>query len=189
MIHRHAHSVPALVSVMAAGLAVLAGCEAGPAAPADGADRLSAAAPSLAMTKVDVCHRDLSGDYTLISIADAAYDTHVDHGDASPGEAVPGMDGHVFDDQCQPVEAVCPCYQSPLDIGDLFGADLSYLETTDGWVWRLSDFDDFEYAQVSYDGQYSCEISTYRTQAAYSPISEPAAYDCIEVLQAYDESF
>jgi alpha-tubulin suppressor-like RCC1 family protein len=59
------------------------------------------AALEAAMAKVDVCHRTTSGSFTKITIADAAYDTHLAHGDGVVGGPVPGMEGYGFDDQCQ----------------------------------------------------------------------------------------
>lgn len=59
--------------------------------------------PSFAQAKVDVCHRNGEGDYNLISVAESAYPTHVEHGDAAVGGDVPGMAGYVFDGGCQPV--------------------------------------------------------------------------------------
>lgn len=53
-------------------------------------------------TKVDVCHIEGNGDFHLININENAYQTHVDHGDASPGEPVPGMPGMKFGDDCIP---------------------------------------------------------------------------------------
>jgi hypothetical protein len=56
--------------------------------------------------KVDVCHNEGNGTYHLINISDNAFDSHVAHGDASPGDPVPGMDGYVFDDACNVVQAL-----------------------------------------------------------------------------------
>ena len=183
MIHGPDFRLPALLGGLAAGLAVLVACEAaGPAAPADDVDRLSVAGASLATTKVDVCHRDLSGDYTLITIADAAYDTHVDHGDASPGDPVPGMSGYVFDAACQPILAVCPCFEES-DLIELFPG-LEYTETFGGWTYEIWDLGGF--ARVSYDGsQYSCEIDVFGKELAVSPISEAAANACVDVLESH----
>ena len=58
----------------------------------------------------NVCHREGSGTYHLISIAEPAYPTHVAHGDAQVGEPVPDQPGFVFDADCNLVEVVsCPC--------------------------------------------------------------------------------
>ena len=61
--------------------------------------------------KVDVCHLTSSetNERVLISVNDNAWDAHYDHGDAQPGDAVPGMAGYVFDDSCTPEPAV-ECY-------------------------------------------------------------------------------
>lgn len=67
--------------------------------------------PSLAVEKVEVCHLNDEGVFQIITVADPALPHHLDHGDAQPGEPVPGMAGYVFDDLCQPVAtAVCPCF-------------------------------------------------------------------------------
>lgn len=55
-------------------------------------------------TKVDVCHYDKdSGTYRKINISDNAWDTHIAHGDAAPGEPVPTMPSYKFDSECVPV--------------------------------------------------------------------------------------
>jgi hypothetical protein len=60
-----------------------------------------------AMAKGPMCHRDADnpGTYILISIAEPAWDTHRAHGDAGPGEDVPGMAGMRFTASCE-LEAV-----------------------------------------------------------------------------------
>lgn len=50
--------------------------------------------------KVDVCHLDDDGGYILINISENAFDSHVAHGDASPDDWVPGMEGYIFADDC-----------------------------------------------------------------------------------------
>lgn len=58
-------------------------------------------------TKVDVCHFDKdTGTYILININDNAWDAHIAHGDAAPGEPVPGMTGYKFDAQCTPIPII-----------------------------------------------------------------------------------
>lgn len=52
--------------------------------------------------KADVCHDGDDG-WEVINIAEPAFDAHIDHGDAFPGEPVPGMAGLVFDEGCVPV--------------------------------------------------------------------------------------
>jgi hypothetical protein len=76
---------------------------------------------SQAQAKVDVCHVNGDGSYSRITVADAAYATHLDHGDQSPGGDVPGSPGYVFDADCRaialPSTAVGP------DGGIVVGAD------------------------------------------------------------------
>ena len=60
-----------------------------------------ASTASAAAEKVDVCHLDKdSGAYHLINISDNAFDQHVAHGDAAPGQAVPGMQHYIFNSDC-----------------------------------------------------------------------------------------
>ena len=57
----------------------------------------------LAQNKIDVCHYDKEeGVFFKISIAEPAYESHVAHGDAAPGESVPNMEGYEFDEECIP---------------------------------------------------------------------------------------
>lgn len=55
-------------------------------------------------SKVDVCHATGNGSYVMITISDKAARKHVKHGDGAPGDAVPGMDGYKFGNDCQPTE-------------------------------------------------------------------------------------
>jgi hypothetical protein len=59
----------------------------------------------LTVAKVEVCHSKGDGSFSLISIADPALPTHIAHGDAQPGNAVPGVDGKVFTSACVIVDA------------------------------------------------------------------------------------
>ena len=58
--------------------------------------------------KIDVCHMEGNGTYHLINIAEAAFQSHIDHGDASPGDIVPGGTQFSFADDCTLIPA-CPC--------------------------------------------------------------------------------
>lgn len=62
------------------------------------------AAPGKAPEKATVCHRGDSG-WELISVSAKAVDAHVRHGDAAPGDPVPGAEGQVFDETCTPQAA------------------------------------------------------------------------------------
>ena len=67
--------------------------------------------------KVDVCHIEGNGSYHLINISENAFAKHVDHGDGSPGDVVPGMDGFVFGENCV-TELAGPahgCYEHDTD--------------------------------------------------------------------------
>lgn len=66
------------------------------------APRTLSAAPK---GKVDVCHVEGNGSYHLIRINENALPAHLAHGNAQPGDPVPGMSGYVFDETCTPVAA------------------------------------------------------------------------------------
>lgn len=57
--------------------------------------------------KVDVCHYDAEQDiHFKINISEVAFPAHVEHGDAAPGEPVPGMEGWEFSADCTPISMV-----------------------------------------------------------------------------------
>jgi hypothetical protein len=55
--------------------------------------------------KVDVCHREGNGSFHLINVSENALSAHLAHGDALPGDPVPGMEGKKFDEACNIVDA------------------------------------------------------------------------------------
>lgn len=83
-----------------------------------------------APAKVEVCHVDDDGAVRLITISERAFETHVAHGDAAPGDPVPGMSNHVFDESCTPtpVETVfAVAYSDVVDDGDGYDPDVDVL--------------------------------------------------------------
>jgi hypothetical protein len=56
--------------------------------------------------KVDICHREGNGSYHKINVSKNAEDAHLAHGDAHPGDPVPGMEGYEFDEDCNVVQAL-----------------------------------------------------------------------------------
>jgi hypothetical protein len=71
-------------------------------------------------SKATVCHFNGTDDIVVISVADPAVQSHVDHGDARPGDAVPGMDA-TYGESCEIVDN--PTGPSP------FGAACEALST------------------------------------------------------------
>lgn len=58
---------------------------------------------------IEICHwSEEEGAYEAISLPERAEDAHRDHGDGQVGEAVPGMSGYVFGEDCQPETAGVP---------------------------------------------------------------------------------
>lgn len=80
---------------------LLAGCD--PAAESTAPELLALSDISLSQTKVDVCHRNADETYVKISISEAAYETHIEHGDQNASSG--GLDA-----ECQPQP--CPCYSA-----------------------------------------------------------------------------
>ena len=64
---------------------------------------LSPARGTAAESKVNVCHREGNGSFHLITVASSAVPAHRQHGDALPGQPVPGKPGFTFDAACQEV--------------------------------------------------------------------------------------
>jgi len=65
---------------------------------------LVAAPADAKANKIDICHAEGNGGYHLISISTNAEQAHRDnHGDGMVGDAVPGMEGFTFDEDCVPV--------------------------------------------------------------------------------------
>ena len=56
---------------------------------------------SNAQARVDVCHVNGKGEYQKITVADAAFETHIAHGDGAVGDPVPGMEDYIFGENCE----------------------------------------------------------------------------------------
>lgn len=52
--------------------------------------------------KVRVCHVDSEGQLKALDVAGKALSAHLGHGDGQPGDAAPGLAGHIFDSECVP---------------------------------------------------------------------------------------
>lgn len=74
------------------------------------------AAPGEAPEQAAGCHRRDSG-WELISVRAGAVDAHVRHGDAAPGDPVPGAGGQTLDETCTP-------QARPAEALDVIGARL-----------------------------------------------------------------
>jgi len=132
--------------------------------------------------KVDVCHLEGNGSYHLINISDNAYPAHIDHGDVSPGNPVPGMPGFVFDEGCnivQPPPPVCPSIISK-------SAKIEVLDTIPTDV-RVGAFESDEYVRVwkEFEGTLTADLaydleegrSAKADGPAASPMAIPAGTD------------
>ena len=78
---------------------------------------LTGDAPVLAgKARVDVCHAEDDGSFRLITVAESAVPAHLGHGYGLPGDAVPGMDGFAFGEDCTAetdFDTIAPdCYRS-----------------------------------------------------------------------------
>ncbi|MEN8251627.1 MAG: hypothetical protein ABFS32_22080 [Bacteroidota bacterium] len=94
--------------------------------------------------KVEVCHLTSSetNTYVLITISENAFQIHVDHGDASPHEYVPGMPGYAFDSECVPYQLMT----DTLFVNGFTGAVVStFFNTKPGVMYRLDASGAFNY--------------------------------------------
>ena len=92
-------------------ITISAGCSAGvnPVAPAANSTDGSFVAGSATESnrpanngKLAICHRTPgTNEFVLISIATAALDAHMGHGDGRPGDPVPGQPGRTLDSGCE----------------------------------------------------------------------------------------
>ena len=72
----------------------------GPFTDSDASHYLGVTPTSSDEPKVQLCHRTGNGSYHLIEVGVSAEPAHRAHGDAKPGEAVPGSLGRVFSPSC-----------------------------------------------------------------------------------------
>ena len=91
--------------------------ESNPAGPsAVGGAAVGGGPVSLKAANVDVCHTTGNGSFQLLNINGNALSAHLNHGDAQPGDVVPGDPTKQFDDACTQVDvstgAECPCATS-----------------------------------------------------------------------------
>lgn len=59
--------------------------------------------PIKKIIRVEVCHLNDEGDFSKITIAAAALEAHIAHGDGAVGDPYPEMTGFIFGDDCEPI--------------------------------------------------------------------------------------
>jgi hypothetical protein len=174
MLHSRISNTRALAFALSVGFLFLAGCDgADPTSPLEASVALSAG-----MAKTDVCHRTMAGSFTKISVADAAYETHIAHGDGGVGEAVPGTSGYEFDGECQPqtvVIATCPCFS------------VDRVEESIGGWWSIVLSDSYE------QGFFETTLSAYDPAFGEIPLFQTSAREiesptCTDILLQWSES-
>lgn len=113
---------------------LLPACGGGPIAPDD------TEGPSFdVVSKSVMCHRTTEGTYIRIVIAGTAVPAHRDHGDAGPGEAVPGPPGMEFTETCDVIPTtVFAIAYTDMDPDDGPG----FKEGTDVLIAKLIDYND-----------------------------------------------
>lgn len=173
----------ALLVGLAMSLMLLAGCDSA-ALESPSPQTHALAGGSNAQARVAVCHVDGKGEYGKITIAEAAYETHVAHGDGGIGDAVPGMEGYKFDEDCQPVVAECPCFDAG-DLSALGSPDFSDYEDGDYWTTSVVDAFLLDWAEAKKDvNGYSCSY-VYGGYVGHTNISQGAAETCRGLLFVY----
>ena len=107
--------------------------------------------------KVDLCHRTGNGSYHLINVSLAAEGAHRAHGDAAPGEGVPGDPYLRFDGACNVSATFDPV--ADYDAGWLSGSNPN-------GVWRYGWSQTLTSSLTLYFQNYAtnqdCPLSTYR---------------------------
>lgn len=71
---------------------------------------------SASLDKVNVCHLNDTGSFTLINVTTSALPAHLAHGDGVPGGPVPGGNGLIFDANCTPVNPPPPPTPTPTPV-------------------------------------------------------------------------
>ncbi len=117
--------------------------------------------------KVEVCHLTSSetNTYVLITISENAFQTHIDHGDASPHEYVPGMPGYAFDGECVPYLLATEV----MEINGVTGAvSTSVLTTKVGVQYKLEASGTYRFGQWGDTGIADAKYS-YRPPYLHHP--------------------
>lgn len=155
---------------------------------------LSRGVVKAAQVKKDLCHRTGNGSYHMITIPEPAWQTHYNHGDAGPGEAVPGHVGSVFDDACNLVECPCTFTADVLTMDLTFDPDDACLEFNVGFPLEgaiVMTFDDltFDAFSLTFDevgGDFSCIVldSDQNIFEENSGLDEFEAAACVNDIKA-----
>lgn len=82
------------------GVLMMAGAACADVAPTQPTLTSAASASSARMSRTVVCHANAPGTYAILAVNEHAVAGHRSHGDALPGEPVPGMAGYQFDANC-----------------------------------------------------------------------------------------
>ncbi|MEM5774664.1 MAG: hypothetical protein AAGU05_06640, partial [Anaerolineaceae bacterium] len=128
-----------------------------------------------------------SGTYAIINISENAFQSHVDHGDASPGEPVPGMAGKKFTADCTVVDVkelidtiIVPSNGVTVTSTAVLVSGVSYeLEASGTYKfvnWATATIPDLGYA----DARFS-----YRIPSSYNSTGSPAWIDGANLIPGY----
>lgn len=99
---RHNSTIRNLGTCGALGILMVASAACAEVTSTEPAPARSAHASFAKAPQTSVCHATGGGSYLLLSINGNAVDAHRSHGDALPGEPVPGMAGYAFGSDCVP---------------------------------------------------------------------------------------
>ena len=144
----------------------------------------------LRVSKVNMCHRTDTGAFHLINISGNAEATHIGHGDARPGDPVPGSAGMRFDEACQQMPAVsgpplqCPCYQaySEAQLVSVLNApavqfkvcnsldDMVFAAASDGTGWTML---------AANAATNSCTLAVNGTDTRLGPLTPEEGAQCL----------
>lgn len=144
---------------------------------------LVAPATALAGDKTDVCHFDAdTNTYHLMTVSVAAMANHLAHGDAVPGDAVPGMDGYELGPNCEIV--VVPQLSCPTEgtIGETLGSvwfwlwvndvPFGYMGCVDTWPWFFNWGVQWDYFYGGAHLKFCVDAECSAPYDCYVPVSQ-----------------
>lgn len=141
--------------------------------------------------KEEVCHRTGNGSFELIQVSTNAVQQHIDnHGDGSPGDTVPGMDGYSFDESCIPAQdsVLVQAWSTDAEGNRVLIAQLE--DTNPDGIPSIGDTITANQYPLDFDGaEYRAFTVTTHTVASGGLSRVPGLLDIVTVYDASGNKF